>query len=119
LPGDKALLFIDGAEERDARDINKTMKTFKFPYIALCSGLFFLLVVVLGGEANSDGVTPVPLLTLLVISEFAFFMTVAGAYIGVKHILSTGIRPVYTIATLLCGLLSVKFLLFGVDFWPL
>ncbi len=78
-----------------------------------------MLVIILGGEANTDSATLVPLLTLLMISEFAFFMTAAGAYIGIKHIISTGIKPVYTITTILCGLLSVKFMLLGIDFWPL
>ena len=49
------------------------MKTFNFPYLALGLGLFLILIVIKGSEAGSDGVTPVPLLTLLVICEFGFF----------------------------------------------
>jgi hypothetical protein len=95
------------------------MKTFKFPYIALGFGLFFMLVTVKGSEINSDGSTLLPLLTLLVVSEFAFFVTAAGVYIGVKHIYAVGIKPLYTFITLLCALLSIRFMLFGIEHWPL
>ena len=93
------------------------MKTFNFPYIALGIGMFLMLVVVKGSEAGSDGVKALPLLTLLFISEFAVIVTAVGAYIGIKNIQSVGIRPVYTFITILCVLLSVRFMALGIDLW--
>lgn len=95
------------------------MKTYNFPYIALSLGLLLMLAVMKGSEIRGEGETALPVLTLLMISEFAFFVTAAGAYIGIRHSLSTGIKPVYTMITALCILLSVRFLFLGIDLWPL
>jgi len=95
------------------------MKTFNFPYIALGLGLFLMLLLVKGGEASPDGGTLLPLLTLMIISEFAFFMTAFAVYIGVKHIRVTGMTLIYTLTTLLCFLLSLRFAILGIELWPL
>ncbi|MBL4775951.1 MAG: hypothetical protein JKY87_07875 [Mariprofundus sp.] len=94
------------------------MKTIHFPYLALLLAAGFLLVVTVGREAGADGATALPLLTLLVISEFSFFVTAAGAYIGLKQMLATGFKPVYAIASLCCALLSIRFMLLGLELWP-
>ena len=95
------------------------MKKYNFPYIALGLGLFLMLVVIKGSEIRSDGHTTIPLLSLLAISEFAFFVTAIGVYIGIKHILSVGNKLIYTAVTLFCILLSIRFLMLGIDLWPL
>jgi hypothetical protein len=78
-----------------------------------------MLVVVKGSELNSEGATTIPLLTLLVISEFAFIVTAIGTYIGARHMLSAGIKTVYMVVTIICAILSVRFLFLGIELWPL
>jgi len=95
------------------------MKSHNFPYIALGLGLLLMLVVMKGSEIRDVGMTALPVLTMLVISEFAFFVTAAGAYIGIKQTLAAGIKPVYVMISVLCLLLSVRFLFLGIDLWPL
>jgi len=99
------------------------MKTVDFPYIATGLGLLLLLVVTKGREIDSSGETVLPLLTLLIINECAFFLTAAGAFIGLKHIYSIGfkisIRSFYTLTTVLCILLTLQFILLGIKLWPL
>jgi len=95
------------------------MKTIHFPYLALVIGVVFLLMVSVGRQAGADGASALPLLTLLVITEFAFFATGIAAYIGFKHLQSTGFRLFYGLVSLLCALLSVRFMLLGIDLWPL
>jgi hypothetical protein len=99
------------------------MKTINFPYIALALGLFLTLVITKGSEMDSAGVTALPLLTLLIINECAFFLTAAGAFIGVKHLKSIAfkisINALYTITTVLCILLTIQFILLGIKLWPL
>jgi len=94
------------------------MKTIHFPYVALPLGVVFFLTVIAGREQGMDGATTLPLLTLLVVSEFAFFATGIGAYIGLKHTQAVGIKPLYVLASVLCALLSVRFMFLGIDLWP-
>ena len=93
------------------------MSKHRFPFIAAGLGLLFMLVVMLGSELR-DGSTMLPLFTLLAISEVAFFITAIGAYLGVRHLLSAGVKPLYTIVVLVCALLAVRFLFLGIALWP-
>ena len=94
------------------------MSKHRFPFIAAGLGLLFMLVVMQGSELRGDGSTVLPLFTLLAISEVAFFITAIGAYLGVRHLLSAGVKPLYTIVALVCALLAVRFLFLGIALWP-
>ncbi len=99
------------------------MKTYNFPYLAAALGLFLLLVINRGNQLSSDGITALPLLTLLIINECAFFLSIAGVVIGIKQISSGAqkfdLMSTYTIVTILCGLLTIIFALLGIKLWPL
>lgn len=99
------------------------MKTINFPYLALILCLFLLMVVTRGSEIGGDGATALPLLTLLIINECAFFLAVAGAFIGIRYFSSINYRfslkPLYSLTTLLCILLTIQFTLLGIKLWPL
>jgi hypothetical protein len=99
------------------------MKTINFPYLALALGLFLLLVVDRGSQLGSDGETALPLLTLLIVNEGAFFLSLAGVFVGVKYLKSINFKltlnPLYTITTVLCILLTMQFTLLGIKLWPL
>jgi len=95
------------------------MKKINFPYVALGLGVFLMLIVVFGSMTQGETGTVLPLLSLLVVSEFAFFLTAIAGYIGVSHLISTGIKPFYAITTLLCLLLSLRFMVLGIQLWPL
>ncbi len=95
------------------------MKTINFPYIALSLSALLFLLVMRGSQINADGTTDIPLLTLLVVSEFSFFVTAIGAYIGLKHCLRVGFKSIYALASVLCLLLSIRFMLLGIELWPL
>jgi len=99
------------------------MKVINFPYIALALGLFLSLLITKGGEIDSNGETLLPLLTLLIINECAFFLTLAGTVIGIKQLksLNFNVREnlFYTITITICILLTIQFILLGVKLWPL
>ncbi len=95
------------------------MKKITFPYIAFGLGIFLTLVVWQGSAIGADGSTRIPLLTLLVVCEFAFFVTAAGTYIGIRHFKAVQIKPVYAIVTGVCCLMAVRFMILGVELWPL
>lgn len=94
------------------------MKTFNFPYVALGLGLVLMLLVMKGSELDSNGTTAIPLLTLLIVSEFSFFVNVIGAYIGIKQMRSIHVKSVYKVITLFCIVLALWFLFFGLALWP-
>lgn len=94
------------------------MKAHNFPYIVVGFGLIVTLVVVKGNELRISGVSEIPLLTLLVINEVAFFATAIGAYIGFRHMQTVGLKTSYTVITAACVLLAGQFMWFGVDLWP-
>ena len=95
------------------------MKTVNFPYIASILGIVIMLLVMKGSQPGADGSTAIPLLTLLVMSEFAFFVTAFGVFIGVKHLRVTGMQPLYAAVTVFCALLSMRFAWLGFELWPL
>jgi heme/copper-type cytochrome/quinol oxidase subunit 3 len=94
------------------------MNKNQFPFVALGIGLFMLLLVIKGSELGDDGTTIIPLLTLLIVSEFAFFVTAVGAYLGIRQIQANGIKPLNAVITLLCMVLAVGFLWLGIVLWP-
>ncbi len=95
------------------------MKASHFPYIALGLGLTLLLAVIKGSEQTSEGETLLPLLTLLLMSEFAVIVNAIGAYLGIKQIRTAGATPAYTLIIFTCMLLCVIFLYLGFRLWPL
>jgi hypothetical protein len=103
------------------------MKTINFPYLALALGLFLLMLVTKGSETVQDGTqdetTVLPLLTLLIANECAFILSAIGAFIGLKNLKTINfkfsLKPLYTITTVLCILLTIQFTLLGINLWPL
>ncbi len=99
------------------------MKTINFPYLALGLGLFLLAVVNRGSQLDNNGETVLPLLTLLIMNECAFFLSAVGAVIGIRYLKSINFKfrekPLYTMTTVLCILLTIQFTLLGIKLWPL
>lgn len=95
------------------------MKKINFPYIAFGIGVLLMLFVLKGSEVDAGGETIIPLLTLLVFNECAFFLTAVGTYIGASNYRQVENRLFYLVTTALCGLLAVLFLLLGIKLWPL
>lgn len=99
------------------------MKTVNFPYIALALGLFLMMVVIKGSEVTTEGLTVLPLLTLLIANECAFILTAIGSFIGVRQLSSINYKltqkPLYTMTTILCILLTIQFTLLGINLWPM
>lgn len=95
------------------------MKAAVFPYLAVVLGLILMMIVTGGSSSGTEGGTAIPLLTLLVISEFAFFVTAIGAFLGIKHFHNVRQKPVYVAAIVICALLAIRFMWLGIELWPL
>lgn len=94
------------------------MKYKIFPYTVVGLGLIVTLVVTRGNALRASGASEIPLLTLLVMTEVAFFATAIGAFIGFKQIRAVGFNAPNTLVTAACVLLAGQLLWLGMDLWP-
>ncbi len=90
----------------------------KFPYVAGIIGFVLALIVFKGSALQEDGRTAIPLLTLLVVSEFGAILTAIGAYFGIREFFSTRKFSLITAVSCFCVFLSIQFLVRGLQLWP-
>jgi len=94
------------------------MTKLSYPWLALGLGLLLVFGLLQSGALATDGAPALPLLTLLLISEFGFFATAIGAFIGIRQLragrAATALLPV----TLGCAALAAAFLYLGIRLWP-
>jgi small neutral amino acid transporter SnatA (MarC family) len=94
------------------------MKKTNFPFIAFGLGLFLMGVLIKTGAAAPGAELVLPLLTVLIISEFGFIVMAIAVFFGAQTLAKNGFEIVLAIVTLLCGMLGVEFMLIGVAHWP-
>jgi small neutral amino acid transporter SnatA (MarC family) len=94
------------------------MKKTNFPFIAFGLGLFLMGVLIKTGAAAPGAELVLPLLTVLIISEFGFIVMAIAVFFGAQTLTKNGFEIVLAIVTLLCGMLGVEFMLIGVAHWP-
>ncbi len=82
-------------------------------------GLVLMAVLLVAGSPGDETRRMLPLLTLLIISEFGMFVTGIGAWLGIDTIRVTGFRPVMLFLIVGCAVLSAAFLFLGIEYWPL
>lgn len=87
----------------------------KFPMIALVVGVVLLTVLMAAG--GGEGGFSLPLLTMLLISEFGFLVTGAGTFFGAREWFGNGFRPGVSLATIACVVLAVVFAAKGYAIW--
>ena len=89
-----------------------------FAWLALGVGLLLALVLLQTGAMGPEAGRSLPLLTLLIITEFGFFLTVIGAATGIRRLMAGGFNLTLFIALVGCGLLAAGFLWLGLQLWP-
>jgi len=94
------------------------MNKANFPFIALAIGLFLMGVLFKTGATDPDADLVLPLLTVLIISEFGFIVMAVAVYSGIKTLAKNGFDIVIAVVTLVCGMLGVEFMLTGIQHWP-
>ena len=94
--------------------MNKT----NFPFIALGLGLFLMGVLYKTGATDPDAELLLPLLTVLIISEFGFLVMAAAFFLGGQTLIKNGFDIVLGVVTLLCGMMGIEFMLVGLQHWP-
>ena len=93
------------------------MNADKFPWLSLGLGLTLMLVLMASGALQSVGQQRLPLLTLLIINEFGFFVTLFGAVQAVRQLMRDGVGLKRITLALGCGGLAAAFLWLGLALW--
>ena len=76
------------------------------------------MLLLYGGQTAPNQRTYLPLLTLLLVAEFAFILTLVGGGLMIKAMAAEGVKFYRLIVCALCFLLSLEFLRLGLHFWP-
>lgn len=94
------------------------MKKTNFPFIAFGLGLFLMGVLIKTGATDPVAELALPLLTVLIISEFGFIIMAVAVFFGGQTLVKNGFEIVLAIVTLLCAMMGVEFMLIGIAHWP-
>ncbi len=94
------------------------MKTQAFPWIALSLGLLVMTVMLGSGALRPAEEYALPLLTMMIVNEFGFFLCAIGAAVGVKSIVNDGFRASLLVTVIGCTVLAAGFAWLGVLMWP-
>jgi len=106
------------------------MGNLGFPWLALGLGLLVAVGLVFSGALSPEGRYDLPLLTMLIVNEFGFFVTAIGAGVGINTLSRDGIQqPLLTVVmdgiqqplltvVIACGILAAGFLYVAIKLWP-
>jgi hypothetical protein len=97
---------------------DKHVANLPFPWLALSLGLLVALGLTGSGALGPAEAYRLPVLTLLIINEFGFFLTAIGAGIGINRLLAQGMQPGLLFSAIGCGVLAAGFLYLGIRLWP-
>ncbi|HUT40136.1 MAG TPA: hypothetical protein VM011_02240 [Gammaproteobacteria bacterium] len=94
------------------------MANLPFPWLALGLGLLVAFGLTGSGALGPAEAYRLPVLTLLIVNEFGFFVTAIGAGIGINTLLARGMQRGLLLSVLGCALLAAVFLYLGIRLWP-
>ncbi len=91
---------------------------FSYPWLALGLGLIIAVILVVSGAVDPASQPALPLLTLLIMTEFGFFVTAIGAVQAIRAGLAQGFGLALLTVIAGCSLLSIGFMWLGISLWP-
>jgi len=89
-----------------------------FPYVAVMLGGFLMMVVLLTDGAHVKWGYRLPLLTLLLISEFGCIVTATGAWLGIQQLMKSRFTLLMIAVTAACAMMAPAFAVLGTGYWP-
>jgi hypothetical protein len=89
-----------------------------FPWLALGMGLLVAVGLLASGVLSPEADYDLPLLTMLIVNEFGFFVTAIGAGVGINTLLKDGLQPPMLMITIACALMAGGFLYLAIKLWP-
>jgi hypothetical protein len=94
------------------------MGKLTFPWLALGLGLLVAAGLLMSGALSPEGNYELPLLTMLIVNEFGFFVTAIGAGVGINTLLKDGAQPYLLPVIITCAVLAAGFLYLAIRLWP-
>lgn len=94
------------------------MGNFSFPWLALGLGLLVAAGLLSSGVLSPDANFVLPLLTMLIVNEFGFFVTAIGAGVGINMILKDGMQTPLLMVIIGDAILAACFLFLAIRLWP-
>lgn len=94
------------------------MTNLKYPQLALGMGLLVAIGLLKSGALGSAEGYALPMLTMLIVNEFGFFVTAIGAGVGINTMMGKGATTGMLIVSVCCALLAALFLYLGIKIWP-
>jgi len=94
------------------------MAKLTFPWLALGMGLLVAAGLLSSGVLSADANYALPLLTLLIVNEFGFFVTAIGAGVGINRLLRDGMQPALLMVVISDAILAGGFLYLAIRLWP-
>ena len=89
-----------------------------FPWLALGLGLVIAMVLISAGATGPEAGRSLPLLTLLMIAEFGFFLNAIGAGLAIRQLMQQGLNPGVILSAVGCAVLAAGFAWLGLQLWP-
>lgn len=94
------------------------MTKLGFPWLALGMGLLVAIGLLASGVLSPEAEYDLPLLTMMIVNEFGFFVTAIGAGIGINTLLKHGMQPRLLMVTVGCAVMAAGFLYLAIKLWP-
>ena len=94
------------------------MGKLTFPWLAMGLGLLVAVGLVASGVLSPEANYDLPLLTIMIVNEFGFFVTAIGAGFGINILLKGGMQPTLLMVTVACGIMAAGFLFLAIRLWP-
>jgi len=94
------------------------MGRLTFPWLALGMGILVAVGLLASGVLSADGNYQLPLLTMLIVNEFGFFVTAIGAGVGINMLGKEGSNPVLLGVVIADAMLAAGFLYLAITLWP-
>jgi hypothetical protein len=89
-----------------------------FPWLALGMGLLVAIGLLAAGVLSPEADYDLPLLTMLIVNEFGFFVTAIGAGVGINTLLKDGLQPTLLMVIVACAVMAAGFLYLAIKLWP-
>ncbi len=94
------------------------MGKLTFPWLALGLGLLVAAGLLSSGVLSPNASYALPLLTMLIVNEFGFFVTAIGAGVGINMILKDGMQTPLLVVIVGNVILAACFLFLAIRLWP-